>query len=109
VSRLTITIPASRAAAVNAALAAIAPEAAGTFHMNPALDAEGTPDTSVMVASWDLGATGHERLAAVIAKAVEDTGRTGTGRTAKTAEIRVGDDPTAARIIAAADLTGERI
>jgi len=103
VTRLTITIPASRADAVNAALAAIEPEAAGTFHMHPE-DAEGVPDESLMVASWDLDATGHEALAAVIAQAVEDTGKTGSGRAARSPEILVGDDPADATVTTAADL-----
>ena len=104
-SRLTVSIPASRADSVNAALAAIDPAAANTFNTHPALNADGDPDTTTLTASWDLDATGHAHLLAVVAQAIESTGRTGTGRTAKTPRLLIGDDPATARATTAADLT----
>lgn len=104
-TRLTVTIPAATAPAVNAALEAIAgPDAAATFHVHPPADADGTPDTSVLVASWDLDATGHAAMQAAIAKACEDNARTGTGDTLRTADIKVGPEPRLAVKTTAADL-----
>lgn len=101
-----MVIPTASANAVNTALVdAVGPEAAGTFHMHPVIDDEGTPDLTLMVASWDLAATGHEALKATIAAAIEANGKTGSGKTLKTAEIKVGPEPRTATKIAASDLT----
>ncbi len=104
-TRLTMTIPASTAPAVNAALAAITPDATDTFHVHPVVDANGTEDTSLFVASWDVGATGHEEVKAVIAKVVEDNGKATVNKVAKTADIKVGDEPKLAVKVASSDLT----
>ena len=111
-SRLTITIPAATADAVNAALVArFGDIAAGTFSTHPPHPT--TPDaldTTVMVCSWDLAATatdtGDPQAAiATIASTVEQTGKTGTGKTAKTPELKVGAEPATATKTTAADLT----
>ena len=111
-SRLTITIPAATAAAVNAALVAkFGDIAAGTFSPQPPHPTDPDAlDTTVMVCSWDLAATSTDTgdpttAIDVIAQTVEQLGKTGSGKTAKTADIKVGDDPKTATKTTAADLT----
>jgi hypothetical protein len=111
-SRLTITIPAATADAVNAALVAkFGDIAAGTFSVHPPHPT--TPDaldTTVMVCSWDLAATATDTgdpttAVATIAQTIEQTGKTGSGKTAKTADIKVGAEPATATKVTAAELT----
>lgn len=105
-TRLTITIPAAAAPAVNAALVeAIGPEAAVFSVHPPHPDRPDDLDTTVMVTSWDLAATGHEDVVDLVAQTVEQLGKTGTGKTAKTADVRVGPEPTLATKVTAAELT----
>lgn len=111
-SRLTVTIPAATADAVNAALVAkFGDIAAGTFSTHPPHPTDPDAlDTTVMVCSWDLAATatdtGDPQAAiATIAQTVEQTGKTGTGKTAKTPELKVGAEPATATKTTAADLT----
>lgn len=113
-SRLTVTIPAETGPAVNAALeAAIGPEAAATFSTHPPHPTiPDQLDTTVLVCSWDLDATGHTDATETVAQIVEQYGKTGTGKTLKTPEIKVGPEPatavkTTATDIAAADLSSD--
>lgn len=98
-TRLTVRIPATTADAVNAAILAACPDAGTTFTV---VDPD---DPTLMVASWDLTATGHDDLTATIAAAIEQTAKTGSGKTAKVAEIKAGPEPATATKIAAADLS----
>jgi hypothetical protein len=106
-TRLTVTIPASTAPAVNAALeAALGPIATNTFSTHPPHPTDPDAlDTTVMVCSWDLASTGHEHAVALVAATVEQLAKTGSGKTAKTADIKVGDEPRLATKTTAAELT----
>lgn len=110
-SRLTVTIPAETGPAVNAALeAAIGPEAAGTFSTHPPHPTlPDQLDTTVLVCSWDLDATGHTDATDTVAQIVEQHGRTGTGKTAKVAEIKVGPEPLTATKVTAAELSADSL
>jgi hypothetical protein len=109
-TRLTVTIPASTAAAVNTALeAALGPIAANTFDTHPPHPTDpDTLDTTVMVCSWDLNSTGHEHAVALVADTIEQLAKTVSGKTVKTADIKVGDEPATATKISAASLDTER-
>jgi hypothetical protein len=86
-SRITVTIPASAGPAVNAALeAAVGPEAAATFHVHPPHPTDPDAlDTTLLIASWDLAATGHDKFRSVIEQAITTTAKTGKTTTAKIA------------------------
>lgn len=108
-NRLTVTIPTPAGPAVNAALVELLgdPAAARTFTDHPAGD-DGTVDASLLVCSWDLDATGHADLVDTVAATIEAHGKTGTGKTAKTADVRIGDDPRTAVKVTAATLAASK-